>query len=209
MLSYYMLIYQIISEVNMADAATPSRRLRKKNNTHQAILHSAKKLFEQRGLGNVTIDEISENADVSRSTFFTHFNSLDDLVEAIAAQEIDDLFAAAAKSDKTMTVRSLLNQLVDDTFPYPYLAGELLMRGIIGQHNTAYGKIDEFLQEAISSHSGYETVKKEFSSKELSALVMGAYFGLLFQKFMHNESFDSDIQIKDTINKYISFLKNY
>lgn len=193
----------------MADAPAPSRRLRKKNNTHKAILHSAKTLFEKKGLGNVTIDEISENADVSRSTFFTHFSSLDDLVEEIAAQEIDDLFAVAAASDKAMTVRSLINQLVEDTFPYPYLSGELLMRGILGQHNTSYGKIDEFLQEAIAAHPGYKTVKKEFSPKELSALVMGAYFGLLFQKFMHNEPFGSDEQIKNTINKYITFLKNF
>ena len=39
-----------------------SRRLRKKNNTHKALLHAAKKLFEEKGLGNVTIDEISEAA---------------------------------------------------------------------------------------------------------------------------------------------------
>ena len=43
-----------------------SRRLRKKNNTHKALLHAAKKLFEEKGLGNVTIDEISEAADVSQ-----------------------------------------------------------------------------------------------------------------------------------------------
>ncbi|MEG2456776.1 MAG: helix-turn-helix domain-containing protein, partial [Clostridia bacterium] len=62
------------------DEQNNSRRLRKKNNTHKALLHSAKKLFEDKGIGNVTIDEISEAADVSRSTFFTHFASLDDLL---------------------------------------------------------------------------------------------------------------------------------
>ncbi|MBR3438787.1 MAG: helix-turn-helix transcriptional regulator, partial [Clostridia bacterium] len=56
-----------------------SRRLRKKDNTHRAIMHSAKMLFEKNGLGNVTVEQIAEAADVSRSTFFTHFTSVDDL----------------------------------------------------------------------------------------------------------------------------------
>ena len=105
-----------------------SRRLRKKNNTHKALLHAAKKLFEEKGLGNVTIDEISESADVSRSTFFTHFSSLDDLIEQIAAEEINDLVAVWDDADSGFSITALINKLVDDTIPYPYLTGNLLMR---------------------------------------------------------------------------------
>ena len=98
-----------------------SRRLRKKNNTHKALLHAAKKLFEEKGLGNVTIDEISEAADVSRSTFFTHFNSLDDLMEQIAAEEINDLVSVFEESEQEVSISALIDKLVDDTIPYPYL----------------------------------------------------------------------------------------
>ena len=42
----------------------------KKQNTHKAILHQAKVLFEKEGIGNVTIEQISESADVSRSHSF-------------------------------------------------------------------------------------------------------------------------------------------
>ena len=79
---------------NTAEAET-SRRSRKKQNTHKAILHQAKVLFEKEGIGNVTIEQISESADVSRSTFFSHFASVDDLLKEISDEEINDVFEAA------------------------------------------------------------------------------------------------------------------
>ena len=88
--------------------AEPSRRSRKKQNTHKAILHQAKVLFEKEGIGNVTIEQISESADVSRSTFFSHFASVDDLLKEISNEEINDVFDAAEKGDGKLTVSALL-----------------------------------------------------------------------------------------------------
>lgn len=187
---------------------TTSRRLRKKNNTHQAILHSAKTLFEQNGIGNVSIEKISEAADVSRSTFFIHFASLDDLLEQIAAEEINDLFRAAKESDRALTIRSLIFQLVDDTTPYPYLTGELLMRGLLSKSNNSYQQVYDFLQNAVEEHEGYQGVKKMLSSKELAAILLGGYFGLVFQKFVNKDSFNNSEDIKETLNKFITFIKN-
>ena len=85
----------------------PSRRSRKKQNTHKAILHQAKVLFEKEGIGNVTIEQISESADVSRSTFFSHFASVDDLLKEISDEEINDVFEAARKGDGELTVSAL------------------------------------------------------------------------------------------------------
>ena len=107
--------------------AEPSRRSRKKQNTHKAILHQAKVLFEKEGIGNVTIEQISESADVSRSTFFSHFASVDDLLKEISNEEINDVFDAAGKGDGKLTVSALLKQLNDDTYPYPYLSCEVHM----------------------------------------------------------------------------------
>ncbi|MGN0567222.1 MAG: TetR/AcrR family transcriptional regulator, partial [Acutalibacteraceae bacterium] len=85
-----------------------SRRSRKKQNTHRAILHNAKILFEQKGIGNVTIEQISESADVSRSTFFSHFASLDDLLREISDEEVNDVFSAVQKDEGDPTISALL-----------------------------------------------------------------------------------------------------
>lgn len=186
---------------------TTSRRLRKKNNTHKSLLHSAKSLFEEKGIGNVTIDEISEAADVSRSTFFTHFHSLDDLLEQIANEEISDLAAVWQDSDVAFSITALLNKLIEDTIPYPYLTGELLMRGILSKGESSFNAIYKLAEERVASHYSYEKALEYFTAEELSALLLGSYFGFVFQRFIKNKPFDGDVELKQSIDKFINFLK--
>ncbi len=155
--------------------AEPSRRSRKKQNTHKAILHQAKVLFEKEGIGNVTIEQISESADVSRSTFFSHFASVDDLLKEISDEEINDVFEAARKGDGELTVSALLKQLNDDTYPYPYLSAEVLMRHSLkrrvefraGRPFSPQGDSD---RQELCEHPRGVFVKRAFSSYSRSLL---------------------------------------
>ena len=175
---------------------------------HKAILHQAKVLFEKEGIGNVTIEQISESADVSRSTFFSHFASVDDLLKEISDEEINDVFEAARKGDGELTVSALLKLLNDDTYPYPYLSAEVLMRGILSKGESNFAQVDRFLRKEIVTDKSYANTLEEFSSKELSALILGAFFGLIFQKMINNESFTNPDETSVTIQKFIKYLKN-
>jgi AcrR family transcriptional regulator len=53
----------------------PSRRERKKERTRQEVYAAAMKLFAERSYHQVTVEEICEEADVARTTFFAHFPS--------------------------------------------------------------------------------------------------------------------------------------
>lgn len=185
-----------------------SRRSRKKQNTHRAILHNAKILFEQKGIGNVTIEQISESADVSRSTFFSHFASLDDLLREISDEEVNDVFSAVQKDDGDPTISALLRQLNSDVYPYPYLSCEVLMRGILAKGESNFSQIDRFLRKEIEKDGGYSKALEMFSSKELSGLILGAFFGLVFQKLINDESFDNPDETYITIRKFIKYLEN-
>ncbi len=57
-------------------------RERKKAMTRQAILDAAERLFEERGYDNVTVAEISDEANVSVKTLFVYFRSKEELAFA-------------------------------------------------------------------------------------------------------------------------------
>ena len=182
-----------------------SRQHRKRDATHKSIMHAAKMLFEQNGIGNVTIDRIAETADVSRSTFFSHFESLDDLMNQIADEEIDDIIKASKESGAD--IAAVLDQLVSDTYNYPYLMGELLAKSFLTDGVSSVSRVFNMLDKDIENN-GFESLLKEFSSKDLSAIIFGAYFGLIFQKFAYDESFDDKDEVSKKIKKFIKILNN-
>ena len=184
-----------------------ARRSRKKEQTHRTIMHSAKVLFEQYGINNVTIEQIAENADVSRSTFFSHFDSLDSLLTEIAAEEINDIFSAIEADKAEPSVSAVFRQLNSDTYAYPYLMGELFMRSILSPGESAVARVDHLLRTEIGQ-GNYQKMLEVFDSKDISAFIFGAYFGLIFQKFMNNEPFEDPTETNDKIQKLIKFFKN-
>ena len=81
----------------MIKGSSVNRQKRKRDNTHKSIMHNAKVLYEQKGLGNVTIEDITEAADISRSTFFSHFASTDALILEIANVAVMDIIGSLQK----------------------------------------------------------------------------------------------------------------
>jgi len=64
----------------------PSRRERKAATTRRAIVTSARRLFEEHGYADTTVDQIAEDADVAPRTFFRYFPTK----EALLFAEFDD-----------------------------------------------------------------------------------------------------------------------
>jgi len=56
-----------------------TRRERKTLRTRQEILDAARELFDKNPYDDVTMDDIAEQADLSRATLYNHFNSKEDI----------------------------------------------------------------------------------------------------------------------------------
>ena len=59
-----------------------SRRLRKKAAVRSRILAEALRLFTERGIEEVTVDEIADAADVGKGTIYNYFHTKEDIVVA-------------------------------------------------------------------------------------------------------------------------------
>ena len=84
--------------VETSDERSP-RTARRKRETHEKLLSAAFRLFGERGVDAVAINEITEAADVGFGSFYNHFTSK----EAIYGAVVDQVFGAFGDSLEALT----------------------------------------------------------------------------------------------------------
>jgi Transcriptional regulator len=97
---------------SVASASTSSRRERRAAETRLRIFRCALALIAQRGLAGVTVEDITEAADVGKGTFFNYFATKDQVLGVMAEIQIGKIRAATlAGSEGKQAVRTVLRQL--------------------------------------------------------------------------------------------------
>ncbi|GAB7040167.1 MULTISPECIES: TetR/AcrR family transcriptional regulator [Catenuloplanes] len=67
----------------------PSRLARRKQETRAALIAAAQRIYAERGTTDVSIQQITEAADVGFGSFYNHFTSKADLFDAAVAEAVD------------------------------------------------------------------------------------------------------------------------
>jgi AcrR family transcriptional regulator len=67
---------------------TPTRGSRRRARTRQKLTDAARTLISEKGVAGLRISEITERADVALGSFYNHFESKEELVEAVVAETI-------------------------------------------------------------------------------------------------------------------------
>jgi AcrR family transcriptional regulator len=78
---------------------TPGVRRRKPSKgdlTSQAILETAEKLLAERDITEITIDDLTTGAGISRSAFYFHFESREAVLYVLAEKIVAELYATAS-----------------------------------------------------------------------------------------------------------------
>ena len=70
---------------------------RRKKYTRMVLKESLMDLLKNKPISNITIKEICELADINRSTFYSHYSSQYDLLNAIEEEFIEDMVATLSQ----------------------------------------------------------------------------------------------------------------
>ena len=105
----------------------PDRRQRKAAETQLRIFRSALQLFGERGFANVTVEEITEAADVGKGTFFNYFESKEHVLGVMAEVQLAHVqeavrHAQSGRQRIQSTLHHLFVKLSEEPCRSPFLA---------------------------------------------------------------------------------------
>lgn len=108
------------SAISHATPPPPGRRERRATETRLRLFRCALALIAEHGLPNVTVEEITEAADVGKGTFFNYFESKDHVLGVMSEIQIGKIQHARDKfSEGKLSVYSTLHQLAQQLSQEP------------------------------------------------------------------------------------------
>lgn len=79
------------SSVTLSSVAMGGRRERKAEQTRRRILEAAQKQMAQGGPESITIQAVTEGADIGQGTFYNYFKSRDELIDSVIVDVVENL----------------------------------------------------------------------------------------------------------------------
>jgi AcrR family transcriptional regulator len=103
-----------------------SRVARKRDLARRRLIDAAVELIAERGVEGLRLREIADRADIGFGSFYTHFSSKEELVEAVVAERVEalttEIIAAVEFEDPAETASAAHRQFVRLAYQDPRLA---------------------------------------------------------------------------------------
>jgi AcrR family transcriptional regulator len=153
------------------------RRVQK---TRQALQEAFSKLLVERGYDSITVQDIAEQANVGRTTFYAHYSSKEELFRDSHHHFSHQISSMMVSEEDVLTSESLEGMLI--------ILEELMNNRTIYlmmKHGPAWPEISQGLHEQIASHL-LESLQKTFAGNKsdvplelLANYIAAAQFGLI------------------------------
>lgn len=165
------------------------RRERKAADTRLRLFRCALELFAERGFPNVTVEDITEAADVGKGTFFNYFATKDHVLGVLAEIQLGKVNAALAHAQESkQAIRVVLHRLalriVEEPGKSPSLA-----RAVISSFLASEGVrdiIQRFMQEGrkmiaeiVAAGQGRGEIDRHLKSEKIALQFQQSLMGTI------------------------------
>ncbi|MGA2359101.1 MAG: TetR/AcrR family transcriptional regulator [Terriglobales bacterium] len=187
--SHSAALIQALASENLPHLQGMGRRQRRAAETRVRLFRCALQLFAERGFPNVTVEDITDGADVGKGTFFNYFESKDHVLGVMAEIQLGKVREAVtlAESGK-QTIQSVLHRLflrvAEEPGRSPDLARALIssflaskaVRGLIDR-NFSEGR--KMIARVVAAGQKRGEIDPRLKKKKVALQLQQAFMGTL------------------------------
>jgi len=165
----------------------PNRRERHRAETRDRIIRAASRLFSERGVAATTVEEITNEADVGKGTFFNYFSSKEDLLAHVCKLKMGKIREVVSRSIRSrepmdQVMYDLAMVLVEEFSPSPALALNVLaalFSSESARQQMAYNFEEDRLvvAELMAARQQRGELRADYTATELALQFHRALFG--------------------------------
>ena len=168
-----------------------TRRERKKIEQRRVLLAVARALFEKKGYENTVMDEIAENADVSRSTLFNYFINKESILNALFEEEAQDLvyYLNHDLKGKTPVIEKIylfFQFWVEDTIGFKNTVGRALINGMAVNRKIYDGYLSA-CRDLVSEAQKAKEIDASLNPMAVANLLTGVYYAIIINAAANDE----------------------
>jgi AcrR family transcriptional regulator len=173
------------------------RRQRRAAETRLRLFRCALQLFAVRGFPNVTVEDITEAADVGKGTFFNYFESKDHVLGVMAEIQLGKVREAAAHAEQgkhpiQLLLRQMFLRLAEEPGRSPDLARALIscflvsegVRNIIERHMREGRRI---IAKIVAAGQKRGEIDPRLKKEKAAIQVLQAFMGTVLFWSLHEE----------------------
>jgi len=181
----------------IAHPPAEGRRQRRAAETRIKLFRCALQLFAERGFSSVTVEDITDAADVGKGTFFNYFESKDHVLGVMAEIQLGKVAEALAlASDGKQNIESVLHRLflraAEEPGRSPDLARALISSFLASQgvrsliaRNMQEGR--RMIAEVVSTGQNRGEIDHRLKKEKVAIQVLQTFMGTVLFWSLHEE----------------------
>ncbi|MFY9852654.1 MAG: TetR/AcrR family transcriptional regulator [Terracidiphilus sp.] len=187
------------------------RRQRRAAETRLRLFRCALQLFAERGLANVTVEDITEAADVGKGTFFNYFESKDHVLGVMAEIQLGKVrealqLAGQHKQTTYSVLRHLFHRAAEEPGRSPDLARALISSFLASEAVRKIIKIHMYegckmIGKVVAAGQKNGEIDSGLKKEKVATQVLQAFMGTVLFWSLHEKP-SLDVWMEDSFQHF-------